>query len=450
MIRPALALLSAALFAGAAKPADRLNILVLYADDWRHDTLGCAGHPVLRTPHLDALARDGFRFTRACVTTSICGVSRATLFTGQWMSRHGNPGFVAWKTPWAETWPGLLRDAGYWTGHVGKWHNGKFPAEHFDFGRAYSGTHWLKGKDGKPVHVTSQNEADALEFLRGRPKDKPFALTLAFFATHAEDQNPKQYLPQPESLELYKDAVIPVPKTASEAHVKALPPFLADEKNAGRIRWHWRFDTPEKYQEYMKNYYRLATEVDAACGRVMAELKAQGLLENTLVVFTGDNGYFHGEHGLADKWYPYEESIRVPLIVRDPRMAAERRGGTNDDFVLNADLAPTILAAVRATVPPRMQGADVAPLYLAERKPAWRDEFYYEHAIVRSKEFIPASEALVRRDVKYLYWPDFDHEELFDLAADPLEERSLAADPARAAQKAELRRTLEDWRVKVK
>jgi len=174
--------------------------------------------------------------------------------------------------------------------------------------------------------------------------------------------------------------VIPVPRTASEAHLKALPPFLADEKNAGRIRWHWRFDTGEKYQEYMKNYYRLASEVDAACGRIVAELRAQGLLENTLVLFTGDNGYFHGEHGLADKWYPYEESIRVPLIVRDPRMAAERRGGTNDDFVLNADLAPTILAAARAAAPPRMQGTDFAPLYLADRKPAWRDEFYYEHA----------------------------------------------------------------------
>ncbi len=450
MKRLALAFLGSSLLAGASRPADRLNILVLYADDWRHDTLGCAGHPVLRTPHLDALARDGFRFTRACVTTSICGVSRATLFTGQWMSRHGNPAFDAWKTPWAETWPGILRDAGYWTGHVGKWHNGKFPAERFDFGRAYSGTHWLKGKDGKPVHVTRRNEADALDFLRDRPKDKPFSLTLAFFATHAEDQNPKQYLPQPESLDLYKDAAIPVPRTASEAHLKALPPFLADEKNAGRIRWHWRFDTPEKYQEYMKNYYRLASEVDAACGRIMAELKAQGLLENTLVLFTGDNGYFHGEHGLADKWYPYEESIRVPLIVRDPRMAAGRRGGTNDDFVLNADLAPTILAAARAAAPPRMQGADFAPLYLGDRKPAWRDEFYYEHAIIRSKEFIPASEAVVRRDVKYLNWPDFGQEELFDLSADPQEERNLAADPARAAEKAELKRKLSEWRERVK
>ena len=156
-----------------------------------------------------------------------------------------------------------------------------------------------------------------------RPRDKPFCLTLAFFATHAEDPNPKQYLYQPESETLYKDATIPVPKTATDEHFTRLPPFIANEKNEGRDRWHWRFDTPEKYQEYMKDYYRLATEVDAACGRVLAELKKQGVLDQTLVIFTTDNGYFHGEHGLADKWYPYEESIRVPLIVRDPRLPAD-------------------------------------------------------------------------------------------------------------------------------
>jgi arylsulfatase len=128
----------------AAKP---MNIVVLYADDWRHDTLGCAGHPVLKTPHLDRLAGEGTRFTRSCVTTSICGVSRASLFTGQWMSRHGNPGFAAFKTPWEETYPGLLRANGYHVGHIGKWHNGVFPAKNFDFGRSYSGTHWIKQDD---------------------------------------------------------------------------------------------------------------------------------------------------------------------------------------------------------------------------------------------------------------------------------------------------------------
>lgn len=423
------------LLALGSAQAERLNILVLYADDWRHDTLGCAGNPVVLTPRLDALAKEGVRFTRACVTTSICGVSRATLFTGQWMSRHGNPAFAMFKTPWAETWPALLRGAGYWTGHVGKWHNGAFPAANFDFGRAYSGRHWIKD-----VHVTQKNETDATEFLRTRPKDRPFALTVAFFAAHAEDGNPKQYLPQPESQALYKDVTVPVP--AMDPGV--LPPFLAAKENGGRIRWHWRFDTPERYQEYMKNYYRLATEVDATCGRLMDELKAQGLLDKTLVIFTTDNGYFHGERGLADKWYPYEESIRVPLIVRDPRA---KRPGQNDDFVLNADLAPTILAAAGLPAPAGMQGRDFSPLYLGESKPPWRNEFYYEHAIIQSKAFIPASEALVRRDVKLIRYPDHNVEQLFDLKADPREQRDLIADPARAAELAVLRRRLAELRA---
>jgi arylsulfatase A-like enzyme len=416
-----------------------LNVVVLYADDWRHDTLGVAGNPIVKTPHLDRLAREGFRFTHNCVTTSICGVSRATLFTGQWMSRHGNLAFKEFATPWEETYPGLLRAKGYFTGHIGKWHNGKFPAEHFDFGRAYDGTHWMKQPDGTEIHVTRRNENDAMEFLATRPKDMPFVLTLAFFATHAEDRNPKQYLPQPESMELYRDATIPVAKTATDEAFRKLPPFVAHEKNEGRVRWHWRFDTPEKYQEMMKNYYRLATEVDAVCGKVLAELDRQGVLENTLVIFTTDNGYFHAEHGLADKWYPHQESIRVPLIVRDPRLDKAKRGGTSDAFTLNADLAPSVLAAAGIPAPSRMQGRDFSPLYLAAQPPAWRTEFFYEHAVVKGKDVIPASEALVRKDWKYMLWPDFQYEQLFHLAADPGEETDLARDPAHAAVLAEMR-----------
>ncbi|MEX0702695.1 MAG: sulfatase [Planctomycetales bacterium] len=429
----------------SAEASERPNVLILYADDWRHDTLGCAGHPVVQTPNLDRLARDGFRFTRACVTTSICGVSRATLLTGQWMSRHGCTSFGMFRTPWEETYPGLLRANGYWAGHVGKWHNGRFPAERFDFARAYGGRHFMKQSDGSTIHVTRKNEEDALEFLRTRPKDKPFCLTVAFFATHAEDSNPKQFLPQPESAALYRDATVPVPKTATEEHFRRLPPFLANEKNEGRNRWRWRFDTPEKYQSYMKNYYRLATEVDATCGRLVEELRSQEILDETLVIFTTDNGYFHGEHGLADKWYPYEESIRVPLIVRDPRLPEARRGKTNDEFVLSVDLAPTILSFAGIAAPTTMQGRDFAPLYLdakpqADAKPpAWREEFFYEHATIRDVDFIPASQALVRKDWKYIRWPDFDHEELFDLRRDPHEERDLAGDAAHAGTLERLR-----------
>jgi arylsulfatase A-like enzyme len=436
--------------ANAATPSKPLNIVVLYADDWRHDTLGAAGHPVVKTPHLDRLAKEGMRFTHNCVTTAICGVSRATLLTGQWMSRHGNPAFAMFTTPWAETYPGLLRRNGYHVGHIGKWHNGTFPQDKFDFGRAYSGTHWIREADGTKIHVTQKNENDALEFLRTRPTDKPFVLTLAFFATHAEDQNPLQFLPQPASMELYKDTVIPVPKTSSDEDFKRLPPFIANEQNEGRVRYHWRFDTPEKYQTMMKNYYRLATEVDATCGRVLATLRQQGLLESTLVIFTADNGYFHAEHGLADKWYPYEESIRTPLIVRDPRMPAALRGQTNDDFTLNVDLAPTFLAAAGIAAPARMQGRDLSSLYLASNAAAWRTEFFYEHATIKNIHFIPSSEALVRKEVKYLYWPDFQHEELFDLTADRAETHNLAAAPNQATTLASLRSRFAELKAAAK
>jgi arylsulfatase len=420
----------------APKP---MNILVLYADDWRYDTLGVAGDPVVKTPNLDRLAGEGVRFTHACVTTAICGVSRASLFTGQWMSRHGNPSFQMFKSPWAETFPALLRTNGYWIGHVGKWHNGKFPAASFDFGRSYFGTHWITNRDGTTIHVTQKNENDALDFLRTRPVERPFYLTVAFFATHAEDSNPLQFLPQPQSMALYQDVTVPVPINATDESFHRLPSFIANEKNEGRVRWHWRFDTPQKFQTMMKNYYRLATEVDTTCNRVLAELEKQGVLSNTLVIFTGDNGYYHAEHGLADKWYPHQESIRVPLIVRDPRLPQRLHGQTNDDFVLNVDLAPTILAAAGITAPTRMQGRDFSPLYLAAEKPDWRTEFFYEHATIRNTNFIPSSEALVRKDWKYFYWPDFQREQLFDLQADPREENDLAAAPAQQARLAEMR-----------
>jgi arylsulfatase len=170
--------------------------------------------------------------------------------------------------------------------------------------------------------------------------------------------------------------------------------------------------------------------VDAACGRV---------LDDTLVIFTGDNGYFHGEHQFADKWYAYEESIRVPLLIRDPRLPASRRGGTNGAFVLNVDLAPTLLALAGVAAPETMQGRDLAPLYLAAVPPPWRTEFFMEHATITSKFRIPASEALVRKDVKYIVWPEWDTEELFDLTTDPQEQHNLIADPAHATRLAALR-----------
>lgn len=417
-----------------AVSAERPNILLLYADDWRHDTLGAAGNPVVQTPSLDRLAAQGVRFTQSYVTTAICGVSRATLYTGQWMARHGNRAFGPWETPWEETYLGLLREHGYHLGHVGKWHNGKIPAEHFDFSRSYFGRHWIEQENRRLIHVTQKNENDALDFLRERPTDQPFYLTVSFFATHAEDRHPLQFLPQAESLGLYVDDVIPVPPNATDESFNRLPPGVAHAGNEGRNRYHWRFDTPGKYQTMMKNYFRMATEVDSTCQRILDELEKQGALENTLVIFTTDNGFFHGEHGLADKWYPHEESIRVPLIISDPRMSTTQRNQLIADITLNVDLAPTILAAAGIESPSSMQGSDLAPLYLDKTPADWRTDFFYEHPTYKNADFIPASEALVERNWKYMYWPDFDTEQLFDLVADPREENDLIDDPTHAAR----------------
>jgi arylsulfatase A-like enzyme len=447
-----LVILACLVSSGALVADERPNVLVLLADDLRWDSINCAGNGIVITSGINQLAREGVRFTQARVTTSICMTSRATLLTGQHMARHGITTFGTPLTPeaFAKTYPGVLRAAGYHTGYVGKYGVGRPPEGGFDFVRAYEGRHWLADGQGGKVHVTEKNARDALDFLAGVPKGKPFCLCVGFFAPHAEDRAPEQYLPQPYSIRYYLRTEIPMPPTATEAHIRSLPPFLSAERNEGRVRFHKRFDTPQKYQRSMTNYYRLVSEVDDAIGRIVAELKKRGLYDHTLIVFTGDNGYFHGERGLADKWYPYEEALRVPLVVRDPRLPVAKRGTTVDAMVLNLDVAPTIMRAARAAVPAGVQGADVAPLYLSPTPPKWREEFYYEHPVVLGKDRIPRSEAVVTRAAKLIRWPDFDTEELFNLAADPYEEKNLAAEPKSASLRDELRAKLVELRAAAK
>ena len=431
--------------APAPKP---LNVLLLIIDDARWDSLGAAGNEIVRTPQIDRLAKDGVRFEQARVTTSICMVSRATLLTGQYMSRHGIDAFGRPISPdaFASTFPGVLRRAGYWSGYVGKYGIGPPRSGDFDFLRAYEGTHWTTAANGERIHVTERNARDAIDFLRARPKNQPFSLTVGFFAAHAEDKAPQQYLPQDWSAKAYEGVRIPPPLRGDPKYMAALPPFLSNEANEGRVRYHWRFDTPENYQAYMTRYYRLITELDDAVGRVVDELQAQGAYENTLIVIIGDNGYFQADRGLADKWYPYEESVRVPLVVRDPRLQPARRGATLSQFALNLDVAPTLVAAAGLPVPGVMQGSDLSPLYLATTPPAWRDEFFYEHPTITSKDRIPSSQGVIRRDWKYIEWPEFDYQQLFDLENDPGEIRNLAGQPAHGSQQMKMRQQLDTLR----
>lgn len=422
-----------------------LNVVVLVSDDQRWDALGAAGNDIIHTPRLDQLAEEGVRFTNAYVTTSICMTSRASILTGQYMSRHNITQFGVEIEPeaFANTYTGLLRDAGYWSGFVGKYGIGQAREGDFDFLRSYQGRHWIEDENGERIHITEKNTLDSIEFLRERPKDRPFLLSLSYFAPHAEDRAPEQYLPQDWSAEHYEGVTIPPSPMNRAEYVLALPEFISQEANEGRVRYNWRFDSPERYQEFMTNYYRLITEVDESVGRLIDELNDQGVYENTLIIFIGDNGYFQADRGLADKWYPYEESIRVPLIIHDPRLTTN--GVTRDEMVLNIDLAPTIISAAGFDIPEEIQGEDLSQLYLSDTPPAWRDEFFYEHPTITYKSRIPSSEAVVRLDKKYVYWPEWEYEQLFDLTRDPTEKNNLLHHFDYTDELKIMRQKLEEW-----
>jgi arylsulfatase len=430
----------------------KLNIVFFLADDLRWNSLGCMGNTMLQTQNIDALSRNGIRFTNARVTTAICMVSRATLLTGQYMSRHKirEFGVSISEEAFSETYPAILKKTGYWTGYVGKYGVGKIREKDFDFSSEYEGIHWIPLANGDSVHVTKKNTLDALKFLKERPENRPFSLTVGFFATHAQDNHPDQYRYQPESESYYRNDYIPLPETGSDEYFKSLPWFLATDKNEGRIRWHWRFDTPDKYQKYMKAYYRMLTEMDKAIGLIVTELKNQGIYDNTLIIFMGDNGYFHGEHGLADKWYPYEESIRVPLIVHDPRLPSDAGDVVNDEFVLNLDIAPYIVTAAGERALEKMQGKDFSVLYLSGKPVKWRKDFYYEHPFVTNEERIPSSEALVTHTEKYIWWPFYRYEEYFNLIRDPLEKHNGAGDQTNAEAIITMKKRFEELKVMAK
>jgi Sulfatase len=287
--------------AGSAKNAtDRLNIVLFYADDWTQKVLGKL-NPDVHTPNIDRMADNGMIFTNNCVTTSVCWMSRATLMTGVYSSRHrqADPSLSEMFTtnPWSETLFPLLKSAGYHTGIVGKWHAPQPEQEMkqaFDKYTCYYGDHWMDWFGGKMRHITDLNREHALEVLKNRPRDQNFALKVSFFATHAWDGHYPSYEPMngTRSRHYPDNVTIPTPKTATEQAFKDLPPFFT-EANEGRNRWRRRFE-PDYYQDNIKDLYSMATEVDWAIGEIIEELKAQGVYENTVLIFTTDNGNLHG------------------------------------------------------------------------------------------------------------------------------------------------------------
>jgi arylsulfatase A-like enzyme len=434
-----------------APPQKRPNLLVVVTDDQRWDSLGCVGDARLRTPHLDALAADGVRFDNAFVTTAICAASRASILTGQYEGTHG---FTFGTPPLADghvaiSYPALLKDAGYRTGFVGKFgvttEKGA-SARMFDVFEPIGGPPAGKpGPDGVLRHRCDHTADRALAFLDGCRADQPWCLSVSFHEPHADDGDPRQYVWPSAFDQLYEGVDFASPATMDPAFFAALPEFLRTSES--RVRFGWRFDEPAKYQRMVRGYHRLIAAVDANVGRLRDALRQRGMADDTVVVFTSDNGYFLGERGFADKWYAYEPSIRVPLLVVDPRAPSARRGVRCAAMALNVDLAPTLLAFAGLASPPAQQGASLRPLLAGEQPSGWRRSFFYEHRLNNPR--IPRSEGLRTERFTYLRWIDRAPvvEELYDHVADFDQTRDLAGDPAHAATLADLRAQCDQGRA---
>lgn len=431
-----------------SQPASKPNVVFILTDDQRWDMLGCAGNPILKTPNVDALARDGVRFRNAFVTTAICAASRASILTGLHERTHrftfGTKPIT--KEHLAISYPALLKKAGYRTGFVGKFGVGVGQGavkDLFDSFAPSGHPYWKKTGKGQK-HLTDLEGERAVAFLDTVKKGQPFCLSVSFNAPHAQDNDPKQYHWQKDVDHLYADAKFPVPKTMTDAFFRAHPAFL--QKTESRVRFGWRFDKPKKYQDMVRGYYRMISGVDLVVGRIRAALRKRGLDDNTVIIFTSDNGYFLGERGFADKWYIYEPSIRVPLLVYDPRAKKADRGRVVDAMALNVDLCPTILDLCGVAVPKLTQGRSMVPLLRGKVPANWRTDFFYEHLFERKN--IPKSEGVRTEQFTYVRW--FEQkplvEELYDHKADFDQVKNLIVDRKFAGVLAKLRKRTTELR----
>jgi arylsulfatase A-like enzyme len=405
----------------------RPNIIFIVTDDQRWDMLGCMGNSIIRTPNIDWLANNGARFDKAFVTTPISAASRASLFTGLYERTHD---YTFKKPPIKKEYtdlgyPVLLRHAGYRTGFVGKFGvNVEVPLDSMFSWYRVNGFPYWKNEDGKKIYLTDLQGEQAIQFIRESTGGQPFCLSLSTSAPHADDDSKEQYFWTGSSDTLYRNVTIPVPSTADPAFYSALPAFLQGTMN--RERWFWRFDTPEKFQSMVKGYYRMITEIDNVVGKIREELERLGIADNTIIILMGDNGYYLGDRGYADKWLMHDVSIRVPLVIYDPRKP-DPGPEVPDQMVLNIDVPPTILEYAGIKVPERLQGRSLIPL-VTGKKVTWRSSIFCEHLMIEAR--IPNSECIRTESMKFIRYPRHpEYVELYDLINDPWEERNLADDP---------------------
>jgi len=434
-------------------PGARPNVLVIMSDDQSSDTLSSAGHPWLETPNLDRIASEGVRFSNAFVTTSVCSPARASFLTGLWVRAHGVHDNLTPLPPDLPNAASVLAAAGWDTAYFGKWHMGT-QLERPGFAHAWSyldqgqyrmsefhsdGTRFGRAPEGFVDDITT---TFAVRWLK-QERDRPFLAWVGFKAAHG----PRE--PKAELADLFAGVTPPTPPS-----VDALPPYprpgefqelaaaagIAPREFEPPDDWAAGFERPVKEQgaftgESMLDYTRLIAGLDENVGRLLDTLDTLGLAENTIVVFVSDNGYLHGQHGSSGKRTAYDESLRVPFLLRWP--AGIEAGQLPRELVLNVDLAPTLIDLAGVAVPASMQGRSVRSLVApesGEEAAAWRSAFvceYYRHdAWLQAHYAIPTHFALRSERAKYVTYPGHPGwEEVFDLVRDPLEMQNLAARP---------------------
>ena len=466
--------------------AKRPNIIYIMSDDHASHAMSCYGSKINKTPNLDRLANEGMLFTNAFCTNSICGPCRAVVLTGKYSHLNG---FVRNGNTFdgsQQTVAKLLQKAGYQTAMVGKWHLKSEPTG-FDYWHVLKGqgpyyNPPMKTPDGDVKHVGYTTDVitdQALEFLETkRDKDKPFFLMYHHKAPH------RNWQPGPKHLNLYDDVTIPEPDNLFDDYSGRGTPARVQEMTVARhlnpndlklvpnrglndrqravwdkaygpknrafreanltgddlVRW--------KYQRYIKDYLRCIASVDDNVGRVLDYLDESGLAENTIVIYTSDQGFYLGDHGWFDKRFMYEESLRSPLVVRWPKHV--KPGSKSDQIVLNLDFAETFLDAAGAKIPDDMQGASLVPI-LEDRTPDdWRKGMYYRYYEYPAVHSVHKHYGVRTARHKLISFHELGEWELYDLEEDPREMKSVYGDPQYAGVVKELKAELKRLREKYK
>jgi arylsulfatase A-like enzyme len=429
---------------------NRPNIIFILTDDQRHDAIGFVGNEFVHTPEMDDLARSGTYFNKAIVTTPICAASRASILTGLHERAHNfnfETGNIR-KEYMSMSYPVLLKKSGYRTGFFGKY-GVKYDRlekqfdeyESFDRNNRFRDRrgYYYKTLDTDTVHLTRYTGQKALDFIdKNANKKKPFCLSLSFSAPHAHDGAVEQYFWQNTTDQLLQNTVIPGPKLAEDKYFKSQPQAVQEGFN--RLRWTWRYDTPEKYQHSLKGYYRMISGIDLEIRKIRKKLKQKGIEGNTVIILMGDNGYFLGERQFAGKWLMYDNSIRVPLIVYDPRRSQKNQV---DEMVLNIDVPSTIVDLAEMDLPASWQGKSLMPLVNQEVNTIERETVLIEH--LWDFEHIPPSEGVRTEEWKYFrYVNDKTLEELYHLKNDPQEKNNLIGDEKYTSVVKALKEKLEE------